>query len=565
MDTGFVESARAIMDEFLGWDPSYATQVGWHKYDHLLRDPSENTGIRICTRLKEIIKNLASVESGSLSADDNLDRDLALYLMKLKLFELEQLKLHERGSQASTEIGYSLFFLFSRDCPPFDKRLDSLIRRLEETPSFLAESRDSLRAPLKIWNEVSLETGLHLPGFVYDIERLAEARCDDADKRGRLAKAARAAIAAIDSHNKWLREVIIPAAGPTSTIERDMYESYLKMKDWGVTPAEALRIGERYLRLVGNQMAELAKKMVPSGSVLDAMELVKSDHPPTFEAVLKEYRLAVKKAREFLISRDLVTIPEDEKLLVIETPMFMRPMCPSAAQFEPGKFDGSRTGMFLVTPDEEHPNMLREHSYAGICNTAVHEAYPGHHLQGICSNTNPSFLRILTASPDFSEGWGLYSEELMISEGFNDTPSGRFVNLNDLLLRVVRLVLEVRMVRGDFTIDDGARLFAEVCGMDSKSSWLEARSCAMSPTYSSSYFLGKLAIMQLREDAERALGDRFSLKLFHDWLLYSGCLPMRFMRRTVAQKMAERFGIDLGPQRETLYEYAMRRAEVARS
>jgi uncharacterized protein (DUF885 family) len=564
MDKTFAELAKSIMDELLSWDPSYATQVGWHKYDHVLRDPSEAARARICERLKEIIRDLKGIPVESLTAEDRLDRDLALYVMELRLFETDKLRLNERESLACTEIGYSLFFLFARDHPSFAERLESLIHRLEAAPAFLAESCESLKSPYRVWNETALETGLELPGLIRDIERLAEAKCDDPLKKMRLAKASKAAIDAVDEGNRWLREEVMPRASLRFTIEYDEYESYLKAKGWGVSPEEALGIGEEYLRLVRNRMAEVARRIVPSGDLAEAMESMRSNHPPTFEAALKGYREAVKRAREFLVSKDLMTIPENEKLLVIETPMFMRPMCPSAAQFEPGKFDGVRTGMFLVTPDEKHPELLREHSHAGINNTTVHEAYPGHHLQGICSNTNPSFIRILIASPDFSEGWGLYSEELMIASGFNDDPYGRLAYLNDLMFRVVRLVVEVKMARGDLTIEEASEMFVRECAMDRKASWVEARSCAMSPTYSSSYFLGKLAIMQLRDEAKHALGERFSLKVFHDWLLYTGCLPMIFMRRAVALKMMEEFGVDLGPQEETLYEYAMRKAEEDR-
>jgi len=564
MDKTFAELAKSVMDEFLGWDPSYATQVGWHKYDHVLRDPSETARTQICGGLRDIVRVLKGIPDESLSADDRLDRDLAIYIMELKLFEINQLRFFERVSLAGNEVGYSLFFLLARDHPSFDERLESMINRLEAVPAFLKESSKSLKSPYGIWNETALETGLELPGLIRDIERLAETSYDDPLKKTRLAKAATTAIDAVNENNRWLREEVMPRASPRFTIGYDEYESYLKARDWGVSPEEALRIGERYLRLVRNRMAEVARRMVPSGNLAEAMESMKSNHPPTFEAALKEYREAARRAREFLVSKDMMTIPENEKLLVIETPMFMRPMCPSAAQFEPGKFDGVRTGMFAVTPDEKHPELLREHSYAGIGNTTVHEAYPGHHLQGICSNMNPSFIRILIASPDFSEGWGLYSEELMIESGFNDDPSGRFANLNDLMLRVVRLVVEVKIARGDLTIEAAAEMFTRECAMDRKTSWVEARSCAMYPTYSSSYFLGKLAILQLREEAERAIGERFSLKKFHDWLLYAGCLPMKFMRRAVALKMMEEFGVDLGPQRETLYEYAMRKAEEDR-
>ena len=86
----------------------------------------------------------------------------------------------------------------------------------------------------------------------------------------------------------------------------------------------------------------------------------------------------------------------------------------------------------------------------------------------------------------------------------------------------------------------------------------------MTPTYYSSYFLGKLGIMQLRDETEAAMGDKFSMKFFHDSLLYAGCMPMAFMRRALAMRLKDQYGIELGDQKESLYGYAMRNLEPVR-
>jgi len=399
-----------------------------------------------------------------------------------------------------------------------------------------------------------------MPGLLLEILRFAETHLQDHSTIIRIQSAVVAATKAIEEHNRWIREEILPNATEECAITPEEYARYIELKGYGVTMDEALEIGETYLRIARRRMVDVARQIVGSGDPREALESMKANHPDSFDDVLEAYRKAVHEAREVLVRKDMVTIPEGENLLIVETPHFMRPMTPFAAQYEPGKFDGSRTGMFMVTPDDGNPSMLREHSYASIVNTAVHEGYPGHHLQGICSNTNPSYIRILIASPDFSEGWGLYSEDLMISQGFNDDPMGKLANINDLLFRIARLVIEVKLVKGEMTIEEGAKLFVEECHMEEHAARLEARSCAMSPTYFSSYFLGKLGIMQLMDDVKEAMGDKFSLKFFHDSLLYSGCLPMGFMRRAMAIRLKEAHGIVLGEQKESLYKYAMRKA-----
>jgi len=120
--------------------------------------------------------------------------------------------------------------------------------------------------------------------------------------------------------------------------------------------------------------------------------------------------------------------------------------------------------------------------------------------------------------------------------------------------------VEIKLAKGEMSIAEGAEMLTKECSTDPNASLAEAKNCAMSPTYYCSYLIGKLAVLQLREEVQRTLGGRFSLKFFHDALLYTGCLPMPFMRRGVALRLKEQHGLELPPQKETLYEYAMREA-----
>jgi hypothetical protein len=69
-----------------------------------------------------------------------------------------------------------------------------------------------------------------------------------------------------------------------------------------------------------------------------------------------------------------------------------------------------------------------------------------------------------------------------------------------------------------------------------------------------------MALLQLLEDVKLAMGDRFSMKLFHDTMLYAGCLPMPFMRREMAMRLRQEYGVELGEPRERLVEFALREA-----
>ena len=105
---------------------------------------------------------------------------------------------------------------------------------------------------------------------------------------------------------------------------------------------------------------------------------------------------------------------------------------PFAAYFSPARFDDDQRGIYVVTPAVDNdPNAMREHYWASISNTSIHEAYPGHHLQLAVASHHPSLTRMLTEAPEFVEGWGMYSEQMMREEGFDAGPGFRAAMYTD--------------------------------------------------------------------------------------------------------------------------------------
>lgn len=560
MHPGFDDFSRSFMDEYLGWDPVYSTQLAWHKYDRVLRDMSRPAIEHQAIRCSQLLEELKKYPPETLSPDQQIDRDLAEHLLKLWLFELKELKMHEKVSSAATDVGNSLFLLLVRDHPSLDERLEAIIARLEAAPQFFEKSRATLRTPYRIWNQEALEAGKQIPALLKNIESLVEGKPVSPEKTERLRRAITRAVEELDRHNQWLAQTVIPTSSPRYALTPGEYASYISFKGFGVTVDEALRIGEIYLELAKRKMREVAKEIVPVGDPGKAIQLMRSDCPKTFQEAFGEYKETVNRCREHVVKSNLVTIPPGEELAVIETPEFMRPLCPFATQIEPGKFDNSRRGLYLVTPTGDSQRLLEEHSFASIANSTVHEAYPGHHVQAICARSNPSHIRALSFSSDFVEGWGLYVEDLMLSSGFSNTPMGRLTYMNDLIFRIVRLVAEIKLSKGFLTLESAAELFKRECGTDIEYARMEARACVMIPTFYSSYLIGKLAILQLRDEVQEAMGDRFSLKVFHDALLYSGALPVRLMRKAVEIRLKDLHGVELPPRKESLYQYAVRRA-----
>ena len=139
---------------------------------------------------------------------------------------------------------------------------------------------------------------------------------------------------------------------------------------------------------------------------------------------------------------------------------------PFAAYFSPARFDADQRGIYVVTPAvDDDPNAMREHYWASISNTSIHEAYPGHHLQLAVASQHPSLTRMLTDAPEFVEGWGMYCEQMMREEGFDAGPAFRLAMYTDAIWRACRIILDVRMHRGELDGRRGDRLPGRAHGL----------------------------------------------------------------------------------------------------
>jgi len=128
----------------------------------------------------------------------------------------------------------------------------------------------------------------------------------------------------------------------------------------------------------------------------------------------------------------------------------------------------------------------------------------------------------------------MYSEQMMREQGFDDDANFRLNMYTDAIWRAVRIILDIRMHRGEVGVEEAIRFMVEHTSFEEANARAEVHRYTYTPTYQLSYLLGKVLLLQLRADEQRRLGDRFSLRAFHDALLRNGSLPISFHRRLLA-------------------------------
>jgi uncharacterized protein (DUF885 family) len=519
-------------------NPVIGTYLGLHTDDDRLGDASRD---KVLDELDQDKKHLSAVEAldeQALSPEARLERELEMHNVKRSIFDTEVVRTWERRSTALDGFGDALFLLFARDFAPLHERLGSIAGRLEELPRHLEQHRTRAAVPqVRLWQDLEIRAAEELPSFIDEI--LAASNVLDDKARNRLTRAADEARKSIAEYGTWLQGTLANGTDEWA-LGRDRYDQLVGLRAFDGLDADAiLEIGHE--QLAQNKAARIAaaKEIDPNADEAAVVDRIKSDHPATFDEALEGYRDVMLRAREHLIEHDIVTVPESERIAVVATPEYLRNVVPFAAYFEPPKFDKDPSGIYIVTPSVGNdPNAMREHNWSSISNTSIHEAYPGHHLQLSVATAHPSLTRILTDAPEFVEGWGMYSEQMMREQGFDDAPNFRLNMYTDAIWRACRIILDIRMHRGEVGVDEAVRFMVEHTSFEEANARAEVRRYTYTPTYQLSYLLGKVLLLQLRADEQRRLGSRFSLRDFHDTLLRNGSLPISFHRRLLAASAA---------------------------
>ena len=513
-------------------NPIVATFLGIHTEDHRLGDPSRDAVLGEIAADRSHLAAIEALDPAGLSPSARFERDLELHNLRLGLFDSDEIRRWERRSTAAGELGDAVFLLFARGAAPLGERIERIADRLAEAPAFLERSKTRAAGPqVAVWQRTEARYAADLPGLFAEVRAAADGVLDGA-ALARLDRSIAGANAALEAYGGWVTGTLADATDDWP-LGAERYDELVRLRAFEDLDADAiLAIGHEQLRVNLEARRAAAREIDPDADLPSVIDRVKSDGPATFDEALEGYRDVMRRARAYLIEHDIVSIPDDETIEVLPTPEYLRSVMPFAAYFSPARFDADKRGLYIVTPAVDNdPNAMREHYWAAISNTSIHEAYPGHHLQLAVASRHPSLTRMLTDAPEFTEGWGMYSEQLMREQGFDAGPAFRVGMYTDAVWRACRIILDVRMHRGELTPEEATDFLVEHTGFEVANAKAEVRRYTYTPGYQLSYLLGKVLILGLREDERRRRGDGFSLKAFHDTLMRNGSIPISFHRR----------------------------------
>jgi uncharacterized protein (DUF885 family) len=427
-------------------------------------------------------------------------------------------------------LGDGLFTLLAREFAPPAARLESFAGRLEGLPAVVTAAKERLASgeggvPVsRFHTDIALLNLAGVDDLIDEGLALADANAGDASVaalRPRLDTAAAAAKAAVDDLRAHLRHEVLPRSEGEGRLGHERFAERLThaFSDPAMTPERILELAEAQYPLVRAEMARLARELWPQwgeGGELPASddEVVKQvigavsvDHPAAPD-LLQACRDELLRIEAFCRERDVIGLAE-EPLEIQWTPRFLRNFG-GAMLHSPGTFDRGQKAFFSITPPgDDWPgdrveSMLREHNRRQLTLLTIHEAVPGHYLQGVYGNRAPSLVRTVYGDGPYAEGWAVYVTHVMLDRGFaDDDPALWLMHWKYYLRAIVNAIIDVRIHTLGMTRDEAISLMVDGAWQEeaeAKGKWDRAR---LSSTQLSTYFIGSMAMWDLELEARR--------------------------------------------------------------
>jgi hypothetical protein len=532
--------ASSFIEGYFSSHPFFAVQAGRHEFDGQMEDWSAAGLQKEIDRLKQLRIQAEGISAEPLVPAQRFEREYLLSVIDSDLFWLDQAKAPFKNpawyiNRLDPEV------YVSREYAPLEKRLTGYLGYARAIPRLADQIRANLQTPLA---KPLIERGIAGFGgfadfFRNDVPKVF-ASVQEEQARRDLAEANSAAAKAMEDLKTWLVSQR-KTATDSFALGETLYAAMLKNTERVDVPvADIEAIGRADLQRNTAALQAACAQFLPKGAIRACIDKMSANKAKG--GAVEGARSLLKDLKAFIVEKDLVTIPGNEEALVAEAPPYNRG---NFAYINiPGPYEKGLASVYNISPpDPKWPLQEREAYIPGIAKlsfTSAHEVWPGHFLQFLHANRNPSKTAALWVGYAYAEGWAHYCEEMMWEEGYgNGSPEIHIGQLTDALLRDVRFLSSIGMHTHGMTLAQSEKMFRESAYQDPGNARQQAARGTYDPAYLN-YTLGKLMIRKLRADwvAQKTSGDAKAdpigaWKAFHDAFLSFGGPPIPLVRKAM--------------------------------
>jgi len=549
---------KDYLEEHFRQQPLEATQLGDHRFDHLLDDVTPKARERWQAHARRTLQELPrKVDYAKLSRAGQIDFEIFKHELTRSIWLAENTRPFEEDPR--TYNGYindSVYLLLAQSTLPKETNVANCIARMAQIPKIIGAAQDNLRRPPRPILETAIRQNRGAISF-YDqgiLELAGETRQRDALK----AAAARVAVL-LKEYQKFLEGDLMARATGDWRLGRKKFARKLELVlDAGLNATEVLADAEAEFARVQRDMYVIARQLwskyfprmpLPAedeegrrATISKVIEAIGQEHGRP-EELVQDARATVDRIKTFIREHDILRLPDPDHCQVIEMPEFKRgnslaylesapPLDPKAGSFyaispPPSDWGAQRVNSFL---EEYNRHMLQI--------LTIHEAYPGHYVQLEYSNRAGSLIRRVLGSGVFIEGWAVYTEQTMLDQGYGERDLAlRLSQLKFYVRAVANAILDHQMHCTNMTDEEALRFLTEGAFQSEGEARLKIIRAKQSSVQLSTYFVGRMAHYRLRQRMERELGDRFDLGRYHEAVLDHGSVPVKYLPELVHTRL----------------------------
>jgi len=476
--------------------------------------------------LRDLLARIEALDADALTLPERNDRRVMIALLESDIYNAERRREWEMQPALYVPV-WQISALF----PPAEaeRALDQerAAMLLGAVPEALVQARENLgRPPERNTREAMFQIRSTADVLRQGLEAL----------EGPASEAGAVALAELDAYLEFLQDDLLPRSDGTWAIGREHYDYTLQHRWLMEEDADdIIAIGREAFARTVEEAQVVAERISPGKHWVEVYEELKKDHP-TADGLKQAYQEQMDAAQAFVIEHNILTLPAGEHVITEDTPPAQRRSSPFGTFDSVGPNDEDMQGRLVLTPIEEgltpeqHEARLSAHHTAWIPIIAVHEAYPGHHAQALKSYENPRKLRHYVRESIFSEGWGLFTEQMMFEEGFLQGDDVKLTQLRNRLWRAARVILDASLHTGQMTFDEAVDFMVEEIRFDRVAAELEVGMYTGRPTYFLGYLIGMIKIEEMRAEWIEKYGEPAEPREFYDALLRIGSLPPSLVR-----------------------------------
>ena len=537
----FAEQEFAVLaDDYLNdlaWrHPGAATGLGDHRYDDRLPDLSGEALAAERRALDGFAARLAAIDTAALAPEPRVDAAMLADSVARRIFELDELREHTWNPLVANP-GTAIYDLLARDFAPLPDRLASVAGRLAQIPAALSTARASLGAMPRVHIETAVT---QFAGTIKLVTGEIDAALRKAGGSAAIDAVRPAALDALAAHRDWLSARLAgqdPAGGgfadPRIGPERFARKLSLTLSA-AADPDAILARAEADLDRITEQITEVAAGL--RGTPREVLGQLAADAPEE-STILRFCAAALAAQTGFVREHDLVTL-YDDPIEIIDMPQINRGIAVAYCD-SPGPLETAPLATFIAVspvPDDWTPerkaSFYREYNRHMVHNLMVHEAMPGHYLQLQHSRrfSGGTRLRAALRSGSFTEGWAVYTEELMADHGYPGEGDSRAVRMQQLKMQLrttINAILDARVHAHGMTEPEAMALMADRGFQEEGEAAGKWRRALLTSAQLSTYYVGYTEVADLAAELRTAGQPE---RTVHDRMLAHGSPPVRLLR-----------------------------------